>query len=219
MRKRFQYILYVRSLFSTVANLTYQTHVLPLTKYTFREITVEGGRTTKYLNSGNKDASCVVALILVIISEMLSFNEYFQFFSSNGRTMNFEGWTSLDPDYLKEQFSRGDSLTGMVNFASLAKALSLFAFFVPILQVSWILSNGGKRHLTAHVAICVLAASGGLCELVVNLMMIGIRNVTSFLVNRFNLDDWSDSGEGGGDGTGWRVLEIVHLMTRGKSTV
>ncbi len=158
------------------------------------------------------DVSCFVALILLIVSEILNFVEYLRVFSG-GRAMNYKEWIKLDPGFIKEHFTSTVSLTNMMNFASLMNAVSLFALLVPILQVSWILSDGGKKHLNAHVFICVFAAAGGLCELVVNLMMIGVGSMTSFLVRRFNLDDWDESDAGG---TGWRVLEVVDLMMNGK---
>lgn len=149
-----------------------------------------------------------MALALVLISEILSYIEISRRFT--GAKRDYNSWKELDPDYLKTMATDDRSLIGIINFASLVKAVSLFAFFVPMLQVSWILSRGGKRHLTAHVSICAMAAAGGMCELLSNLMMIGIRNTSSFITQTFNLDSWDDD-----TGTGWRVYEIMRLMVSG----
>jgi len=159
------------------------------------------------------EISCLVALVLVVSSNILgaivTSKTYLR--SSSTYEFSFEDWKELDPAYIERQFEYRLSHVGLANFASIIKALSLLGVFVPILQVSWILSNGGKRRVASHAAICVLALAGGLCELFVNLMMIGVRSAVSWLVTDFNMDDWNEEG----DGTGWRVLEIVYLTVRG----
>ena len=44
-------------------------------------------------------------------------------------------------------------------------------------------------------------------------MIVGMTNASQWLARDFNLDYWS--ADGSEDGTGWRVLEMIHVVTRG----
>lgn len=157
------------------------------------------------------EASCAIALVLVVISNILQAIATSKFLSRrNSGNFSMQSWKQLDPDYIKEHFQTSVSDTGIHSITTITKAIALFFIFVPIIQVSWILSNGGKKRLSTHVAICVLAIAGGMCELVVNLMMIGTNSMTAWLASSFNLDDWDSEG----DGQGWRVLELMTMMMR-----
>ena len=52
---------------------------------------------------------------------------------------------------------------------------------------------------------------GGIIELLARLLTVGMTNAAQWLAKDFNLDDWDSEG----DGTGWRVLEMIHIVTRG----
>ena len=56
-----------------------------------------------------------------------------------------------------------------------------------------------------------LAIFGSLNELIARLLMVGMTNAAMWLARDFNLDDWTEEG----DGTGWRVLEMIHIVTHG----
>jgi len=124
-----------------------------------------------------------------------------------------------DPSHIEEFFAKRARSRGLDDGASLARALALFALFVPIFQVCWLSSRGGKRRITNHVTIFVLALAGGLCELLSSLMMTGTRSMAAFLCKRFEMNNWelsgNDDGSGSGTGIGWRVLEISYMMNRG----
>ena len=158
------------------------------------------------------DLSCVIALFLVLTSEFLGFFRYRSLFS---RDADRQKWHQLDPDYLETQFGTSAGSSGVSNAASIFKALSLFALLLPIVQVAWILSNGGRRHLTSFTAICLLGVSGGICELIANLMTVGLRTVERWIYKSFNLHSWVNEN----DGSGYRVLELIHLMTNGKCVI
>ena len=56
-----------------------------------------------------------------------------------------------------------------------------------------------------------LAVCGGIIELMARLLTVGMTNASQWLAKDFNLDDWDSQG----DGTGWRVLEMIHIVSRG----
>ena len=168
-------------------------------------------------NPNRMEVSCVIALFFVIFSEILSFIESSNWYRirayDTGEADNWLSFLSLDPEYIEKRFtSDAQSSFSLLGFSSVVKAIATFAFFVPMLQVSWILSDGGKRHISALVIICSLVVAGGLSQLLVNLMILGAHNATFWIVKSFNLSNWNSDG----DGTGWRVLEIVHIMLQGE---
>jgi hypothetical protein len=57
-----------------------------------------------------------------------------------------------------------------------------------------------------------MAVCGGIIELLSRLLVAGMTNASLWLARDFNLNDWDD-----GDvmGTGWRVLEMIHIATAG----
>lgn len=59
-----------------------------------------------------------------------------------------------------------------------------------------------------------LAVFGGLIELLARLLMVGMTNASMWLAKDFNLDNWTS--ETSNDGTGWRVLEMIHTVTHGR---
>lgn len=56
-----------------------------------------------------------------------------------------------------------------------------------------------------------LAICGGIIELLARLLTVGMTNASQWLANDFNLGDWYAQN----DGTGWRVLEMIHIITMG----
>lgn len=49
-------------------------------------------------------------------------------------------------------------------------------------------------------------------EFLSRLMTVGMSNTAGWLAHDFNLSDWTEEGS---DGTGWRVLEMIHTVTMG----
>lgn len=177
----------------------------------------------------NMDPSCLVALVIVFIAdllEILSIRDDYSFIvngPSPTSTLSFyEGWTQFDPAFLQNKFIRRAQINGLASFATLINALSLFAVIIPILQVSWVLSRGGKKDLGLHAAICVLAMASSFCILIVSLMMIGARGAMKLIVERFEISDWgvttNDDMTSMSDNTGWKVLGMIEIVVIGMAT-
>lgn len=56
-----------------------------------------------------------------------------------------------------------------------------------------------------------MAICGGMIELLAHLLTVGMTNASQWLARDFNLNDWDSTA----DGTGWRVLEMIHIVTMG----
>ena len=167
------------------------------------------------------ESSCLVALIIVFLADFLDVVtvriKYLQFSS---RSFSDQEWKTLDPEFLEETFAYWGRNTWLLNLSSLMDALSLFVLAVPIIQVSWILSQGGRQHLGLHAAVFLFAMAAAICKLVVSLMMIGTRGSFKFIEERFEVGDWelqTSNGNDNGDGVGWRVLEMIHIIVHGKN--
>lgn len=168
------------------------------------------------------DVSCLVAFIMTYLSNVLKYiqiasrsrgNGWYGYGSSSGSSSSPSWRTS--PSDIEGMFAKRSSIQGLEDVASMCRAIALFSLFVPIFQVCWILSRGGKCRIINHITIVVLALAGGLCELLSSLMMTGTRSMASFLSRRFELNDWEVCGDNGDDGIGWRVLEMSYMMNVG----
>lgn len=126
-------------------------------------------------------------------------------------SFNFEVWKDLDPTYIESRWVAREESRAIMMTAALFGALAWFWLIVPIVQSAWVLSRGGKRGVGAHMLLAALAICGGIIEFLARLLTVGMTNASQWLAKDFNLDDWDSEG----DGTGWRVLEMIHIVTRG----
>jgi len=170
------------------------------------------------------DISCLVALVLVVTSDVLDIlatSRTFWFFNNDKSRFSLDDLADLDTDYIKIRFNFDLENLELYGFSTIMSALAIFAFFVPILQVAWILSDGGKRRVASMGLILVLALTGGMCKLIVSLMLLGIRSTAIGWIGSdtfFNLDNWlGEAGDGDGDGDmlGWKVLEVTYTILNG----
>jgi len=122
-----------------------------------------------------------------------------------------EAWKELHPEYIQQEWARRADSRGISSAARLLGAIAWFSFCIPILNVVWILSVGGKRRVGLHVVIAALALGGSIAELLARLMMVGVENVGVWLSKDWNLDSWANDN----DGLGWRTLEVSYMLCRG----
>lgn len=120
-------------------------------------------------------------------------------------------WYSLDPTNIETSWQRRIEGRSLEMSAALIGVIGWFLLAVPIVQLAWILSKGGKRKLGVHILLASLGVGGAGVECFARLMMVGLSNASFWLAKDFNLDSWDSEG----DGTGWRVLEMIHIVTRG----
>lgn len=130
---------------------------------------------------------------------------------SNAMHFDFNSWKKLDPTYIETRWANREQSRPIMMSAALIGAVAWFWLIVPIVQSAWVLSRGGKRSVGAHMLLAALAICGGIIELLARLLTVGMTNASMWLAKDFNLDSWETQG----DGTGWRVLEMIHIVTRG----
>lgn len=128
-------------------------------------------------------------------------------------SFNFENWKELDPAYIEARWDNREQSRPIMMSAALFGAFAWFWLIAPIVQCAWVLSRGGKRMVGPHLLLAAMAICGGLIELISRLMIVGMTNASQWLARDFNLDYWDHDGTQ--DGTGWRVLEMIHVVTHG----
>merc|ERR1719491_1414600 len=169
------------------------------------------------------DSTCLVVLLMFLVGNIIKFLSWLTFDATN-KDFSYRSWTSLDPDYLKQSFESKSSRFIFDDVVSLLSSISFVALFVPIFQVSWMLSHGGNHRTINHLFIFLLCVSGGLSELMASLMMTGLRHTLHW--SSKSVVDWGlrqgdtsyDDEIHTDDGVGWRSLEIVYMMNIGLVT-
>jgi len=156
------------------------------------------------------DTPCIVCAALFFIANLLSIIyralDYNSMSSEDYQTM-----LSLDPEFLQNAWTWRSRYVGLKTSAGMFNTLAWFSFTVPILQTSWILSQGGKRHPGTHIFLAGLVVAGSVIEAISRLMLIGVDSVSHWMASDFNLSSWNYRN----DGIGWRVLEMVYETCNG----
>lgn len=154
------------------------------------------------------DVSCVVAAVLFFLSTLLS-----TIIRSNRKGFDFQLWRSMDTDYIQAEWKRVHDQKHLLRAGGTINALAWMFLAIPILQMTWILSRGGKRKIGIHLVVTILTLAGTFTELISWLFLIGEVNTAVWITEEFNLDRWIDDENV--DGIGWKTLELVHIVTRG----
>lgn len=158
------------------------------------------------------DFTCMLASLFVFTGNLLL--ALWAGIERSRPTFNWDEYRKLDPDFLQEHWQDRRDLTGLHMAGSFIIAVSWVLLVIPLLQVAFVLSNGGRRMLWVHCMIAVLAVSAATTEFVARLMHVGSWNTGNWISSDFYLEDW------GGDvatpnGIGWKSLEITYQLTQG----
>lgn len=158
------------------------------------------------------DCVCILSALLFFTSNLLEIISD----GMRGRSgsANVESLKQMDPDYLMSRWLGQDqTIANLAMSSGILKTLAWFTFMVPILQVGWILSRGGKRLLGCHAIMSSLAVGGALAEVISRLMLIGSYMAANWVAQDFNLYNWTDNAND--DMIGWRVLQIAFIIVEG----
>jgi hypothetical protein len=162
------------------------------------------------------DAVCILAALLFFASNLLEIIA--GVLRGQNGSANYESLKQLDADYLISRWLGQDARTSRLALsAGVIKTLAWFTFMIPILQVAWILSRGGKRKLGCHAVMSSLVLCGTLAEGISRLMLIGSYNAANWVAKDFNLYNWTDRVND--DMIGWRVLQIAFILVEGKEQI
>ena len=154
---------------------------------------------------------CLLSALCFIVGNSLTIAYYIKEFQRSH--FDYDLYTNLDPGYIQVEW--GFRILNRPQYMS-AGIINTFAWFFlmfPIVQLSWILSQGGTKWISLHIAISVLVLTGSLTEWISHVLYIGASMTSELLATQFNLDSWiTPTSE---DQIGWRTLEITHIVTYG----
>jgi len=154
---------------------------------------------------------CALAALFFIIGNALTITYYVQEYQRNH--FNYESYVDLDPGYIQLEWGFRVLNRGIYMAAGVLNTFAWFFFMFPIVQLCWILSQGGTKWISLHVAIAILVLTGSLTEWISHVLHIGASMTSQLLAQQFNLDNWID--ESSEDEIGWRTLEVTQIVTFG----
>jgi len=126
---------------------------------------------------------------------------------------NRTSFRALDGEYLWKWWHYRRKLVGWEIFGGFFVAMAWIFLTIPIVQIAYAASKGGKRKLWIHVSMACLAITGCTTEFLTRLLEIGVWHASNWVASDFELKDWT--GDGNRDFTGYKVLEIVYQVTSG----
>ena len=155
---------------------------------------------------------CVLAALLFMAGNALLITYYVREF--NRPHFDYDTYVSLDPDMIQQEWDFRIAHRPKYLAAGILNALAWFFFMFPIIQLAWILSQGGSKWISLHIGIGLLTMAGSFTEWISRFLYIGTTMATELLVTQFNLDSWITTD----DQIGWRSLEVTHIVTYGLVT-
>lgn len=170
--------------------------------------TTIGTRTTFTMNF-----LCLLSAIFFFVGNVVTIVYYAIDYRHANLTENLDDYLELDPQYLMTRWSFRSESFPMYISAGILNTLAWFLFMFPVVQLSWILSQGGTKWISAHVAMAIFVLTGSLTEWIASFLYIGSSMTAQLLVQNFNLDNWIS--ENAGDFLGWRTLEVTHVVSFG----
>jgi len=154
---------------------------------------------------------CVLSALCFIIGNVLTIVYYVKEFQRSH--FDYDLYVDLDPGYIVMEWGFRVLNRPMYMAAGVMNTMAWFFLMFPIVQLSWILSQGGTRWISLHIAVAILVLTGSLTEWISHVFYIGSSIASELIVDRFNLDSWITSTSQ--DMIGWRTLEITHIVTYG----
>lgn len=161
------------------------------------------------------DFSCFVTFVLFFVSDCIQLSYNSKIASTLLSGFDSDKWTQLDPSYLEPRWEGRFCLEGPKMRLNVFNIMAWVSFILPLSKVVWALSEGGLRKFGVHLLILTFCVATCMSELVSRLMSMGITSTINWVASDFNMNDWGLSADGN-DGVGWRVLEMIYIMTNGE---
>ena len=114
--------------------------------------------------------------------------------------MNFNKWTGLDPDYLKEQWKWRRDSASLMTTGAVFEALSWATLIPPIFSYCVFVSRGGTRSIGTIGLVVAFILMGALMATIELLMRAGESQTADWVSTWDGVDNFS------GEGDGWRYV-------------
>ena len=156
---------------------------------------------------------CLLSSVCFIVGNSLTIFYYVR--EASRSHFDYESYVDLDPAYIQLEWGFRNMNRPVYLSAGVINTMAWFFLMFPIAQLSWILSQGGTKWISLHVAITILILTGSLTEWISHVLYIGSSLTSNLLTTDFNLNYWISSDDANPDEIGWRTLEVTHIVTFG----
>lgn len=158
--------------------------------------------------------SCLIPSFCFIVSNSLGIAVVVE--NIKFRDFDHKLWKALDSDYIEQTWDFRRQIAPLQSTSNIFNMFAWLFFALPMLQLCWTLSRGGKRKVGVHSAMAVFCVAGSFSEIVSRLLMFGGYGSAAWISQSFNLDYWNDENEGNTeDGIGWKTLEVCYMLIEG----
>lgn len=156
---------------------------------------------------------CLLSALCFIVGNTITIVYYYQEYQRPH--FNYNEYVELDPTYIQKEWQfRSDSRPLYIS-AGVINTFAWFFLMFPIVQLAWILSQGGTKWISVHVSITILVLTGSLTEWISHVLYIGSSMTSALLTGEFNLNNWVTTDTSNPDEIGWRTIEVTHIVTFG----
>jgi len=158
------------------------------------------------------NGACLISSLCFVVSNVLGIIVIINDISQEN--YDKRSWRSLDSEYLEGRWEYRSSINLILQLTHLFNALAWLFFIVPIIQLAWALSRGGRRRVGIHAAIAGFGIAACISEVTARLLMLGASERALRISRSFNLDNWVPTSTN--DLLGWKALEVSHLVVESK---
>jgi len=135
-------------------------------------------------------------------------------------TVDREVYYELLPDYILADWLNKVDTKSLELASEFIKGIFWIVFCLPIIEMAWILSKGGKRALVWNLGIMLFVLGGSWTKWFSAIFWSGMYICFFQVAAYFNLENWLNSELANQfnideDGIGWRVLEVNYMVSRG----
>ena len=163
---------------------------------------------------------CIVCACLFWASNAIEIVIGFQK-STQMSTFDREAYKQLLPDNIADEWVEKIDTRGLTIASGFLKGTFWIVFCLPIIEMAWVLSKGGKRALVWNLGIILFVLGGSWTKWFTAIFWNGMYISYLQIARNFNLDVWLSTilaeqyQIDGEDGIGWRALEVNYMVSRG----
>lgn len=136
-------------------------------------------------------------------------------------SMDKEDYKQLLPNYIVDDWLNKADTKSLELASGFLKGIFWILFCLPIIEMAWILSKGGKRNMVWNSGIMLFTLGGIWTKWFTSIFWNGMYISFHQIATYFNLEDWLNQATAsqydidGEDGIGWRALEVNYIISRG----
>jgi hypothetical protein len=141
--------------------------------------------------------------------------------SAQFSTIDRETYKQLLPDFIADDWYEKIDTRALYLASGFLKGTFWIVFCLPIIEMAWVLSKGGKCGLVWNLGIILFVLGGSWTKWFSAIFWNGMYISFLQISKNFNLDVWLSTllaeqyQIDGEDGIGWRALEVNYMVSRG----